>query len=63
MKPRRVVFRVEVRISDRWMVIEGATALAQPVAHVLCARESARVGSHRVRMIPVPLAPKGQQPA
>jgi hypothetical protein len=61
MKPtRRVVFRVEVRISDRWNLIDGADALAQPEAHALHAAKVAILGADRVRMIPVrPPTPKG----
>lgn len=48
----RVTFRVQVNVSDRWMTIEGAQALSQHEAHVLRAAEAAKVGAHRVRMVP-----------
>ena len=45
-------FRVQVRVSDRWMTIEGAERLPQHEAHAMRAQEAARVGEHRVQMAP-----------
>lgn len=57
---RGVVFRVEVRISDRWVLIDGAGALSQPEAHSLHAAQVATLGADRVRMVPVRTpTPKG----
>lgn len=47
-----VTFRVQVRVSDRWMTIEGAEQLPQHEAHAMRAREAATVGEHRVQMVP-----------
>lgn len=45
-------FRVQVLVSERWMTIEGAELLLQHEAHALRAREAAKVGAHRVQMVP-----------
>lgn len=45
-------FRVQVNVSDRWMTIEGAERLPQHEAHAMRAAEAAKVGEHRVQMMP-----------
>lgn len=45
-------FRVQVQVSDRWLTIEGAERLPQHEAHAMRAAEAAKVGEHRVQMVP-----------
>jgi hypothetical protein len=49
-----VLFRVQVLVSDCWMLLDGADRLSRDEAHVRCAREASMAGEHRVRMVPLP---------